>query len=464
MLKRFKDNISKFALIEMNDSILVALSGGPDSVCLLMLLNNIKKQYRLKLFPIYINHMIRPEAAKKEIKFCRQLCKTLNLHLTIQVVNIPEIAKLEKISLEDAGRRFRYKIFSEILSEEKIDKIALGHHADDNAETVLFRIFRGTGIKGLRGIPAKRGKIIRPLISFRKSDIFDFLKKNKLSFCKDQSNKSSEFTRNYIRNELLPEIRKRINPEVVSALINLSETAAEEDEYLASLTEKEIKRCLSITPGRKFEINLNKFNSLPGWQKKRVIRFCLRELSDRKSFPDRQTVERILDLIISPKSSISLPYKQRAELSQQSLFLFSDRKIEFNLELIINKRSQLKELDIWLKASQIKYLPNKSSFKRMSREVFLDYNKVIFPLLIRNSKPGDKFKPLGSSGNRKLSDYLIDKKLPRALRNEILLVCDLKGIIWLSGFEIANRVKIDKLTKKVLKIEFDKRRHKKTAV
>ena len=115
-----------------------------------------------------------------------------------------------------------------------------------------------------------------------------------------------------------------------------------------------------------------------------------------------------------------------------------------------------------MKATPKNNLPDKSAFKRMSREVFLDYNKVFFPLLIRNMKPGDRFKPLGSKGNKKLSDYLIDKKLPRALRNEILLVCDKKGIIWLSGFEIANRVKIDKLTKKVLKIEFDKRKHKKT--
>ena len=232
ILAKVTRTIEAHNLLANGDRVLVALSGGPDSVALLQMLVRLKPHYQLQLAAVYVNHQIRKLPALAEEKFCQSLCKKLKVSLTIHREDIPALAKQQKIGIEEAGRNFRYELFERLAREQKFTRIALGHHQNDRVETVLFRIIRGTGRTGLAGIPVKRDKYIRPLYDLTKAEILAYLKENRLAYCLDLSNERSDQSRNYIRNRLLPEIRKRLNPQVDRAILNLAETLAEEEKVL----------------------------------------------------------------------------------------------------------------------------------------------------------------------------------------------------------------------------------------
>jgi len=189
-LQKVKRTITEHKLIDMGDSVLVALSGGPDSVALVHLLYRLRqsnKSMKLQLGAVYVNHQIRKRASKKEEQFCQHLCDSLSLPLTIVCGDVPTVAKSDRLGLEEAAREFRYATFEHLADEDGYDRIAVGHHADDQVETILFRLFRGTGPTGLVGMPIRRGKIIRPLLDLTRAEILGYLQQNQLDWCEDKS-------------------------------------------------------------------------------------------------------------------------------------------------------------------------------------------------------------------------------------------------------------------------------------
>lgn len=452
-LTKSKEFIKEEYLLSQGDNILIALSGGPDSVALLRLLLKLKKNYNLSLSAVYVNHNLRPKALKKEIKFCRELCEKYKIEFYLKETDIPKLAKSEKKSVEEIARSERYRFFKELVNAHNFSKIALGHHKDDQVETILFKISRGTGLSGLVGFKAKRDNIIRPLFWATKDQILSFLKSLKQDFCIDRSNKTLDYKRNYIRNKLLPELRKNLNPSIDKSLLNLIANIEDEEKYLAQTTAKKQKTLCQKNRTGKYIINLPKLLKCERWLRRRILRNLLTELNQNGLTPDRETILRLEKLIESVKPSLSLPNRIKAVISEDFLILCRPKKLNFNIELNTGKYTQIEPLGLKIKCSLLKADKIKLIKTKQSKSVFLDFNKLNPPLFVRNIKAGDRFSPLGLKGSKKISEFLTDKKVKSWQKAEIPLICDQTGIIWLAGYEIAERVKIDPNSKEVIKIE-----------
>lgn len=457
-LAKINRTISEHKLLEKGDSVLVALSGGPDSVALLHILTGLKRKYQLKLQAVYINHNIRKRAAKKEERFCRELCDRLKVDFHIVSEDVPALAKKKRQGIEEAARDFRYQTFEDLAVRLSIDKVALGHHLDDRAETVLFRVIRGTGMTGLKGMPVRREKFIRPLFDVTKDEILAYLRQRRLSYCLDQSNMSVDYDRNFIRNRLLAEIRRHLNPAVDRALINLSETAGEDETFLDEYVAGRLKRSIRKTVGGKIELDLNRFNRYDKWFRRRLLRYCLTELSASGLAPDRAVVERLDEFCRSGGKSLSVPEKLQAVLADNKLVMVRRGSRGYTQPLEVGSVCRLTTLGLDIRMSVYNNRRESPGGRRRARSVMLNYDAVKPPLIVRNIRPGDRFRPLGLRGTKKVGDYLTDRKVPRVYRDEIPVVCDDGGIIWLVGYEIADRVKIDESTRKVLRIEFSRRK------
>jgi len=218
VLRFIKEN----ELLFSGEKILVALSGGPDSVFLLHLLNKYKKKFKIELGAVHINHLLRGTDSERDELFCKIICAELSIPFYLLRTDVKTFAKKSKTSLEVAGRKIRYEFFDKTAKANKYDKIVTAHNADDNAETVLLNLIKGTGIKGIAGIPVRRNNIVRPILSLTKKEILDYLDENKFEYRIDESNLSNDFERNFLRNEVIPLIRKNINPSFSNSVLNTS--------------------------------------------------------------------------------------------------------------------------------------------------------------------------------------------------------------------------------------------------
>ncbi len=457
-LQKVRQTIGDNELLEHGEAVLVALSGGPDSVALLHILSRLRRTFRLTLGVVYINHGIRPRAAKREERFCRKLCDELGVPLTIVREDIPAMAKKKKLGVEEAAREFRYATFENLARQQEYVRIALGHHADDQAETILFRLVRGTGPAGLVGMPIRRERIIRPLLGLTRAEITEYLQKNSLLWCDDASNRSLRYQRNYVRHRLLPALRSNLNPQVDSALLSLADTLKLEDEFLTGLVDRKARKCLRQTPGGKFSLDLNRYRSYPLWLRRRLLRRCLKAACLRDQFPAKDVVERVDSLALGGPGSLSLPGKVQATVVGESLLICRRQKRLARAQFDPGRKLDLEWPTIRFTGRVLARRQAGLQKKARSRRVWLDWDKLTPPLEVRSAKPGDRFRPLGMRGSKKVGDFLTDCKVPPALRDEVLLLCDKDGLLWLVGFEIADRAKVDTQTKKVLTVAFSVRK------
>ncbi len=454
LFEMVKQTILKGKLLEPGDAVLVALSGGPDSVALLHLLSKLRNKLNLEILAVYINHQIRPAAAKKEEVFCRELCRRLNIRFQIVSENIPKLAKKVHKGIEETARDFRYEQLDRLALELDCNKIALGHHLDDRIETVLFRILRGTGRTGLQGIPLRRGKYIRPLFEAGKKGILQYLRQKRIRYCVDQSNAKTEYTRNFIRQRLLPLIRQKINAKVDNSLLNLMDTISLEEIFLDGVAEKICAACVTCTSAGKLVLALTNFSDYDLWIQRRLIRRCLVKVSGTQIFPDKETVDRILAVAQGEKSGASVSHKIQCQRINSQLYIYKRSQYRYTKELALGGLTELAELGMEFATSESTDTIDCLNKERRTFKVIVDFDKLSPPLLVRNIRAGDKFRPLGLTGNKKIGDYLTDCKVPVLLRDEIPLVMDTRGIVWLTGYEIDERVKLDSNTKRALKIEY----------
>ncbi len=446
--------IEENRLLESGDKVLVAVSGGPDSVALLHILTKLRRKFNLQLAAVYINHQIRLRSAMKEEKFCRDLCARWKVEYRNVIEDIPKLSITLRKGIEETARDFRYEQFEKTAHELGCRKIALGHHIDDRVETVLFRILRGTGRTGLQGIPIKRGKYIRPLFEVTKDEILNYLRKYKIQFCVDQSNDKTEFTRNFIRNRLLPTIRKRINANVAGAILNLVENIADEELFLELIVEKCYGESVSSTLAGKLVVALELVSGYDLWVQKRLIRRCLVNISGATTYPDKATVDRVLEVIRGGEIAVTLPNKTRCHKKGGELYIFRVKEESFSQDVNLSGLTKIEKKRFTISTGVLNGPIEVADCRRQSLKVIVDFDKVLPPLLVRNIARGDKFRPLGLGGTKKVGDYLTDRKNNVLLRDEVPVIADAKGIVWLVGFEIDERVKIDKGTKKALKIEY----------
>ena len=302
MQSKVLETIQKYNLKQPNDKVVIGVSGGPDSMSLLYILNKLKQKLNFEIVVAHINHMIREEA-DEETEYVKNWCERLNVKCYIKKINVIEKSDIEKIGTEEAGRKARNDLFEEVLNEVGANKIATAHNANDNAETVLMNIFRGSGTSGLKGIePIRDGKYIRPIIECERQEIENYCEENNLQPKIDKSNFENTYTRNKIRNIIIPQIKKEFNPNIIESLNKLSKLASQEneflDKYVINLVERELK-IYEDTEDKKIDVfilDLKKFNQQERFIKSKVILYAIKEVMGTTQGVGKIHVDDIISL------------------------------------------------------------------------------------------------------------------------------------------------------------------------
>lgn len=299
MKQKILQTIKKYNLIKSGDSIVVGVSGGPDSVCLLHILNELKNEMNFKIYVAHINHMIRKEA-DEETEYVKNFCKNIGVECFAQKIDVVKIAKEEKIGTEEAGRKIRYNFFKEVLKKTNSNKIATAHNNNDKVETIIMNILRGSGTAGLKGLdPIRENKFIKPLIETSREEIEEYCKENKLNPRIDKSNNENIYTRNKVRNIVIPYVKSEFNPNILKTINRLSEVATEENEYLNKVTlETFNKICVEVdtTDNSTITLDLKKFNNLELVIKRRLILYTINELLGTTEGIEKINIDDIIKL------------------------------------------------------------------------------------------------------------------------------------------------------------------------
>jgi len=463
-LKKFKQTIACYDLLERGDEILVAVSGGPDSVALLYALLEIKDEFGLQLFVAHLNHKLRGRESDQDQKFVKNLAHKLNLKFFSKSIDVKKEAKKKKLSLEEAARLMRYRYLENLADRNKTQKIAVGHQADDQAETFLMRLFRGAGGTGLSGIPPKRGKIIRPLIKIKREEIERFLKEKKLSYRTDSSNLLPNYFRNKIRLLLLPLIQKEFSPKIADILNRTCDIISLQQQYMDKKCGKILSEICKIKKKDKIVLDLKRFMDYDICLKRETIRLCVKELV-RDRFASLITgltelsfdsIERTLNLIQKAKSGrkVKLIGNTWAEVSGGNLAIYSRKKKQHKYPISLPGEKNLRSLGMRIKSKIVSRSSLPQKIKSKGEEIaFLDWEKLKGPFHLRSRRPKDKFKPLGMQGTKSIADFLIDMKIPRYQRDEVMILTTEEKIAWILGYRISDEFKVTDKTKKVLKIE-----------
>ncbi|WP_231169882.1 tRNA lysidine(34) synthetase TilS [Clostridium botulinum] len=460
MIEKVIHTIKQNNMFEVGDKVVVAVSGGPDSICLLHILYKLKEKIGISIVAAHINHCLRGEEADKDEEYVRKFCENLNIQCFVKKEDVHKISKDRGISCEMAGREVRYDFFSEVLNNVRANKIAVAHNANDQAETILMRMLRGTGLEGLIGIRAVRDNIfVRPIIDITRDEIEDYCYVNNLNPRIDKTNLENIYTRNKIRLELIPYIQKNFNSDVIEVLNRFSNTVKIDNDYLNKVSlEKYNKYC----KGEKDKVIIKEevFKEHEAILT-RVIRMALKELKGNLNNFDKGHIYDIID--IQKKSTgkfIMLPKNIRVLNNYGDINLYKNNnkinidkgKQEYNL--VINKENILDNglkitLDIINNVEDTKF--DKSSLIK-----YFDYDKINRDIKLRYRNNGDKFVPLGMKGTKKLKDLFINLKIPKEKRDIIPLIVFDDEISWIVGYRISDKFKINKNTKRILKIKIER--------
>lgn len=296
MEKIVLDYITENNLIEKNDKILVAVSGGPDSMCLLNILYNLKETLKIELFVAHVNHLIRTDA-KDDAEYVEKFCKSKSIKFFLKECDVIEKSKQEKISVEEAGRNARYDFFKEIANKYGINKIAIAHNKNDLAETLIMNILRGTGTQGLKSISKKNGIYIRPLLNIDREKIEEYCNNNNLEPRIDSTNFVNTYTRNKIRNVVIPYIKAEFNSNIIETLVRLSQIAIEEQNFIDLEVEKYYKKILIGESKVSINISGKEFSKLNIAIKKRIILYIIKKIFKTTQKIEKKHIEDIMKLI-----------------------------------------------------------------------------------------------------------------------------------------------------------------------
>lgn len=448
-------------MLKKHDKILVCVSGGPDSVALLYLLNSLKKEFNLKLHIAHLNHMMRKQDAEKDALFVKKIAKRLKIPITIDKKDVPAFIRQTKASPEEAARIIRYNFFAEVAKKVKANKIATGHTLDDQAETVLMRLIKGAGTEGLRGIPPKRRlnnlTIIRPLIETQRTEILKFLKTKRIKPRLDTSNLKTFYFRNKIRKELIP-LLERYNPNIKQTLSRMAQVLDDDYGYLEKLKEDAFKKSCQVKD-TDIQINTNRFTKLPVSLQKGVLRKAIKLIKGDLQKITYQHCDELYRLINERKtgSVVDLPQKIKAVKKQHKIiFTLNPKPKTLHLTPIskVLNMPGVTKIPALKKSIEAKILkgPIKIKKVRSKNTEYVDFDKIDLPIIVRTKRPGDRIRPLGMRGYKKLQDIFVDEKIPPYKRNRILILETGGRIIWVLGVRISDDVKLTKNTKHIVKL------------
>ena len=499
---KVKKYLIRQKMIHQGETLAAAVSAGPDSVAMFFCLNKLKKDMGFNLAIFHINHMLRGEESDRDETFVKNMANSVGIPFYSTRVDVIQYKKKHKCSVQVAARELRYFHFNKLAVQHSISKVATGHTANDQAETVLMRMLKGAGLRGISGIPPMReNKYIRPLLEVTREEIERFLNQKKINFLTDSTNLKNNYLRNRIKNKLLPTLKKEFNPSIVRTLCRSSQTFRIEDSYISEMAQIEFNKIVLQKNPETLVLDASRFQTLHIALKKRIILDAIYEFSHSKKQVSLNIVENILRVIASNISGKSISvfndlifkYQYNKIIFQSPEKIATGKPIKRRgaatkracpelVEGSYRSSEQTKKTCLknkFLQSNSIKQkkimVPGKTKIKEIGKEIistvmnkadipknfrdkgpftaFIDYDFSKKEIFVRSREKGDRVSPLGIKGNKKLKDYFIDKKIPREERDSILLLTNKDSILWVVGHQISELARIKDDTKEVLMVE-----------
>lgn len=471
MIRKIRSYIQQNNLLKKGDRIVVGVSGGADSICLLHVLNRLRSEYELFLQVVHINHGIRGAEADRDEHFVKSFCEKEGLEYLGFTFPVREIAQREGLTCEEAGRNVRYDTFLEVCGQKLCNKIAIAHNRNDNAETVLFHLLRGSGIRGLSGIEPKRilyqgdlgVMLIRPLLEVSRTEIEEYLSIEGIPYLTDSSNLTEEYSRNKIRNRILTYATQEINKQSIANITLAAGTLRETLDYLElsiqNRYEAQVRR-----EEQSFKIAVSSFSGEHIVIQKGIIRRVLEELAGARKDLEAKHVELVLALVNKQVGKqVHLPYEVTAEREYEDLRIYrksqkeridSFKEPNLSVRVKIPGRTEAAFAGKYVETELISY-KNSDPIPKSSCAKWIDYDKIENAVEMRTRREGDYLQINAHGGRKKLKDYYIDHKVPKNQRDNQLLITDGNHVIWLPGSSerMSEKYKVDAATKKVLLIK-----------
>jgi tRNA(Ile)-lysidine synthase len=464
LLQRVENQIQNRKLLKRGQKILVAVSGGLDSMVLLHALEKLSSRHKWKIVVAHFNHQLRGRASDADEKLVRKTAVEMKLPFAVERADVKKFAAQSKLSIEMAARKLRHEFFARVARRQKIKTIALAHHADDQVELFFLRLLRGAGGEGLRGMkwqsPSPAGKtisLVRPLLDFSKAELAEFARENKIHFRDDATNFSSDFLRNRIRNELLPLLRKDYQPSLNKTVLRVMEIVGAESDFVRSSSKRQFaqnknqSRLTSAATKRNFE-------GLPVAIQRRILQSQLKELEVSPDFELIESLRQSANQFVSASSKTSvsrdadgkviLRAEQSPKFNENELTVKLKRAgdasfggVKFNWKFVGDEVTSLK----FKNQSLVTSAPTKT------KQEFFDADKVGNKIVLRHWRAGDRFQPIGLKSAAKLQDLFTNAKIPRERRRDLILAETVRGeIFWVEGLRISENFKLTPQTKRRL--------------
>jgi len=445
--------IREHEMIGSDDRVVVAVSGGPDSVCLLEILVRLREILKASLIVAHLDHGLRPREDERETEFVETLARRLGIPCACERAS--QLANARGTCLEERARELRYRFFEGVLDKYHAQRVALGHNKNDQAETVVMNMLRGTGSAGLSGMPPVReNRYIRPLIHTTREEILAYLRERDLPYMTDSSNLETKYLRNRIRLELMP-ILLTYQPRLIDHLEDLAFLCREENQFMEQEAEKRLQEMIMLASEQAFDISIDALKGLPVPLKYRVIRGAIRRAKGNLRRMNLGHIRAVIELMTHrrPQARINLPGHIVVKRIYNKLRFCAGedmKKAEFSYHIEGTGRFHLKAINRTITCEEIPRRgftgPSPSDW-----QCFLDLETLRWPLIVRNFRPGDKFMPLGLNGFKKLKDLFIDKKIPHEQRKSIPILESNGDIVWVGGIRIDHRYRVREDTRKILR-------------
>ena len=421
MTELVKKTIKKYSMINKGDRVIVALSGGKDSMALLDILKKLEKELEISVSCAHFNHCIRGEESDRDEAFVRKYCEENNIELFCKRGDVLKFAKEKHLGTELAARELRY----DFLSSLDCDKIATAHTAGDNAETMLFNLARGTSLKGMCGIPPVRGKFIRPIIFLKSTDTEEYCKKNSIPFVTDSTNSSDEYTRNFIRHNIIPEFKK-INPSFESAALRAAEGLREDEAFISEIAKEEFKKRF-----KKNELDISELDKLNIAVKKRIVFEFVYTTSGIK--PDSLHISELLT---------ACETRGRRTVAENAEYISNGNRLR-----LINKEKP--EFITEIKSEKYEFLKNNKKVNNLLLNTAVDCDRIIGELKVRTRISGDKIRLRGRNCTKSLKKLYNECGVPAEERDFLPVVCDDSGPVFISGIGVAERCALNENTENI---------------
>jgi tRNA(Ile)-lysidine synthase len=457
LLKKVEETVIKYGMLKAGETVLVAVSGGPDSLCLLSVLQAFAKEVRLSLHVAHLDHRFRGRESADEALFVAKTAKILGIEATIEQFDVPAFCRERGLSAQAGAREVRYGFLNRVAEKIGASRIALGHTASDQAETLVMRLIRGAGLRGLSAIPPVRENIIRPLIEVTRAEVQEYLHAQGIEFVTDPSNAKPLYTRNRVRLAIMPVLRT-FNPKIVETLASEAAILRDENEAIEAYLNKVSPDVLSCEK-KGVRLKRDKFNALPTALKRRMLREAVSKVHSGQTELSFDQVEDAIRFLSSAQTgrALNLPSGLIIEREYNAFFLFpATGEHEFCAVLSVPGVTVIPEVSLEAEARLLEGRAEADD-ENYSWQAEFDYDKISLPLEIRTRRSGDRFCPSGMGGkSKKLQDYFVDQKVPRRERDIVPILASKEDVIWVIGMRTDERFLPKAETKRVLVVSVRK--------